>query len=259
MDFPGNNIYGMRVDFLSKKNIKRYVYRLNNLKSNNSSLITKFLTPVENIILMKYIDLNTSLKSVAIGGYERKILIISQSSEILKRIEEDRYFTVFSSPITPSSSITHRDVLGSLMALDLPRDEIGDIVCEDDHIYFVCTKGQTDFILSTLTEIKNERVSFKETVFSSFPQLAPCLTKQIYLTSLRLDVFICSVLHVSRKKALDYLNHGDVKLNYILEKNPSQRLVVGSTISISKFGKFRLDSIEGLNKKNKFIINYIQF
>ena len=112
---------------------------------------TKFLTAAEQSELI-----STRLPCALFGGYEgaeRRVAVFGEGEPdvvCLRIAPVSRRF---------SDTLTHRDFLGSLMALGLSREVLGDIVVSDNEGYLFCLAGIADFISENLTEVKRTAVA----------------------------------------------------------------------------------------------------
>lgn len=149
-------------------------------------------------------------------------------------------------------SITHRDVLGSLMSLGIKRPKIGDIVIADK-VYFEVKKEISAYILSNLSKIRNRSVNLEiydgklERSFS-FEEIP------LTVSSLRADCIIGGIAKLSRENAKNYILSGRVSVNSLIFDNPSKQLNEGDIISVRRTGKFVFEKIAGLTKKDRIKI-----
>lgn len=68
---------------------------------------------------------------------------------------------------------------------------------------------------------------------------------------MRLDNIISTVLNNSRSKGLEFIESGEVSLNYSVEKEKNKTVKEGDIIAIRKKGKYIFEKILGENKKGK--------
>lgn len=161
-----------------------------------------------------------------------------------------------------SQSITHRDVLGTIMSLGLNRDVIGDIIVREKedqtNIYIFCDRKMSEFIIDNLTEIKRTRVIVqkismddKETnvdiedlkpVFKSVNEL---------IVSNRIDVVIAKAYHFSRENSKKYILAQKVFINGRIVNKISEECNDNDIISVRGCGRFVFSKSESLSKKGK--------
>lgn len=151
--------------------------------------------------------------------------------------------------------ISHRSILGSLMALGIKREVLGDIVITDDmDAYFACQREISEFIKGEFKYIgkapvnliiENEKI---ENVIRYDKKLH-------FLASLRLDTVIAHAFSFSRGIALEYIKNGLVFVNYMVNQNPSYIVKISDIISVRHKGKIKLLSIDGNTKSGRIAVN----
>lgn len=153
-------------------------------------------------------------------------------------------------------TITHRDVLGSLMALGIERDTVGDIfVTEGSAAVFVYEKI-APLISDNLTKIGRIGVKIETDIKAGFP-LPERKYEELSLSvaSLRLDNIVRSVTGTSRTAAVEkYIMPQFVQLNGTVCADVSKQLCEGDIFSVRGKGKFRLENIGGTGRKGNIHI-----
>lgn len=148
----------------------------------------------------------------------------------------------------------HRDFLGAIMACNLERETIGDILIDDRMAQiFVCTQVSA-VILQEIQQIGRigVHITDDEPVRLS-AQTAFCPINGT-IASLRADAIIAFVTHLSREKATQLIRQGNLVCHYTTIETPSAKMQVGDVFSIRGFGKFRLDTVDGLTRKGRYHI-----
>ena len=151
--------------------------------------------------------------------------------------------------------LTHRDVLGSLMSLNISRDCIGDIIiCEGKAIVFAVDKI-LPLILENVHKIGRigvkAEIGFDLTdvvIEQKFSDI--CGTVQ----SLRADSVISLAINKSREKTSALIKTNGVIIDYEEVFSPSFEMCEGVDFSIRGYGKFLLSSIDGVSRKNRLHI-----
>ena len=92
-----------------------------------------------------------------------------------------------------ADKLTHRDFLGSIMALGVKREVLGDILIRDNVGYVVCLDSIAPYIADSLTSVKHTTV--RCSVTDDIPQDAAPKpeTREINVASLRLDAAVARV------------------------------------------------------------------
>ena len=143
--------------------------------------------------------------------------------------------------------LTHRDILGSLMSLDIKRECVGDIlVGEGKSCVFVY-----ESVADTVFDIKKiGRVGVRITEGYDDSVRPENSFKYINSTvsSLRIDGVVSAAAGVSREKASSLIRQSLVTLNYKEVSSASQKIDIGGVFSVRGFGKFELESCRETKK-----------
>lgn len=148
--------------------------------------------------------------------------------------------------------IAHKDVLGSLLSLGIKREKVGDIIINDEAIYFYIRNEILDYVLLNLEKIKNYGVDL-EVIDLEMP-LARAIDyeeKLVTCASARLDLVLANVYNLSRGDAKNAIEAGLVKINYKVTYKISETLDVGDLVSMRRRGRFIVGDYLGLSKKDK--------
>ena len=143
--------------------------------------------------------------------------------------------------------LTHRDILGALMSLDIKRECIGDIIVGEgksctfvyetvaDDVLFVSRIGRVGVKSGEgFDETLVPKVSFKEI--------------NATVSSLRIDGVVSAACGVSRDKAAALIRSSLVSLNYKEVSSASQKIDIGGVFSVRGYGKFELLSCRETKK-----------
>ena len=148
--------------------------------------------------------------------------------------------------------IAHKDVLGSLLSLGIKREKVGDIIINDEAIYFYIRNEILDYVLLNLDKIKNYGVELE--VIDLETPLAREIDyeeKLVTCASARLDLLLANVYNLSRSDAKNAIEAGLVKVNYKVTYKISEVLEVGYMVSMRRRGRFIVGDYLGLSKKDK--------
>lgn len=167
----------------------------------------------------------------------------------------------YSFPITalqfsykPEFDLRHRDFLGSLTALGLRRDTIGDILCEKGRAVVFVRDDIADYILTQVEKIGRVGVKISYADTADLP--VPDDTEELSLTisSLRLDAFVAAVTNLSREKAARLIKSELVMIDHVVSTDVSASLHEGATVTIRKYGKYVLSAETGTSRKGRLRI-----
>ncbi len=169
-------------------------------------------------------------------------------------------------PITPLSfkyrkedSLSHRDFLGSLMALGIKRETVGDILVEEGRAVIFVTDEIKDYIKTQVSKIGRTGVAVIEGYDLPLPISDSLADFTDTAASDRLDCVISALCGFSRSKALEVINMGLVTVNSVVTEKPTKAVCAGDIISVRGKGRFVIVSLDGRTKKNRIIINYKKY
>ena len=147
--------------------------------------------------------------------------------------------------------LTHRDYLGSLMALGMERETMGDIVVRKDGAYLFCEERIAPYIMEHFVQARHTTLSCE--IVDSLPEGALFETKRlsVQLASQRVDALIAHVFKMSRGDAQDLFPAGKVFVSGRLCESPGYAPKSGDIISVRGFGRMKYMGIESLSKKGK--------
>lgn len=148
---------------------------------------------------------------------------------------------------------SHRDFLGSLMALNIKREMIGDILVGDRRtVVFVLNQ-----VLSIVSEVaKIGRTGVKVSLDFTEADIPEQEFEEVKATvqSLRLDAVLSSAIRFSREKTQELIRSKGVVLNHLTTFESSEKMSEGDVFSVKGFGKFILKEIGGVSKKDRIFI-----
>lgn len=152
--------------------------------------------------------------------------------------------------------LTHRDFLGSFMALQLKRETVGDIVIADCIAQAAVTETAARDITASISKIG--RVGVKITDSRSF-ELTLEETQRFKelsctVASLRLDCIAAAAANISREKAAVLIRSEKADVNHFTVTSVSSELKEGDILSIRGYGRFVLSGINGTTKKGRIHI-----
>ena len=149
--------------------------------------------------------------------------------------------------------ISHRNVLGTIMAFGIKRNTFGDIVVENNLITIFASLEISDFLINNLTMISHQRMNFK--IIKNFIQTEKKeIIQTINVASMRLDAVVAKAVNCGRSEAVDLINSGLVLINHKECLNISHTVKENDLLSIRKFGRVEILEIMGLSKKNRTIV-----
>lgn len=158
--------------------------------------------------------------------------------------------------ITPKSEkyaekLTHRDILGSALALGIVRQVLGDIVVRENKYYLFCLDTIAEYIKEGLTRVRKTDVFCK--ICDSLPEGEMFKTEEarVQITSERLDAVIAKLYHLSRADAQALFARGLVFVSGREVTNTSYVPKQNDKVTVRGLGRFIYRGFVGESKKGK--------
>ena len=149
--------------------------------------------------------------------------------------------------------LTHRDVLGALMNQGIKRDQIGDLLVQDENIYMFVRSELSELIMRECKTVGSCAVAFCEYEGEiHFEQQLILHTASV--TSMRLDAVAAACIHASRSKAQALIKGKCVKVNQIPLEDCRYLCNNNCTVSIRGHGRYRIKSDGRISRKGKIVI-----
>ena len=239
-------------DKSKKSSIKKALTILERSYARNTEESSFFLDPFEQKVIANIAEKN-NIKLDFIGGNdlaERKIFVSSSYNEV----DQSDYISILE---FDHENLSHPDVLGALMSLNLDRETIGDIVINDNICQMAVLNKISNFIRFNLNKIKRESINVRIKEKQNF-DIKPLtyINHRGFVASTRLDILVAEFINLSRSKAKEIIKSKNVKVNFEMIDNPSRIIDENSMISIRKYGRFIFEEITGKSKKGNFHITY---
>lgn len=172
----------------------------------------------------------------------------------------------FSFPITAitfsfrkSDILSHRDFLGSLMALGLKREAVGDILVENGRAVVFLTTEIKEYVLNQISKIGRTGVTLSEGYSSPLPESNKMVEVTDTIASNRLDCVVSSVASVSRGVANELIEQGFVSVNSVVCQKATKLVNEGDVLTVRGKGKFTVCSLSGKTKKQRTVLVFKKY
>ena len=152
-----------------------------------------------------------------------------------------------------ADSLSHRDFLGSLMALGVRREVLGDIEIVDNVGWLFCLQSIAGFIEENLTSVRHTTVRCEPSEPPSVLSDPPPVTESV-VASERLDAAVAAAFKLSRSQAQELIGKEQVFLSGRLAAEACAELREGDIVSVRHYGRFRYEGIERETKKGRLRI-----
>lgn len=150
------------------------------------------------------------------------------------------------------TEMSHRDYLGSLMALGIKREMLGDIIITDKGAYLFCLKSISKYICENLRRTGRGSVNCRVVSLSVLPKSADN-GEEIFcsVASLRLDCVVAAAFSVSRSSAVEAINKGLVYVDSVQIFKTDLLLSENSKVVFRTKGKAVIKEQTGMSKKGR--------
>ncbi|KEK25826.1 RNA-binding protein [Bacillus gaemokensis] len=154
-------------------------------------------------------------------------------------------------------TLEHRQILGAFMSLGLTREKCGDIFLQENRAQIVVAKEVVSYIEMNLQSIGKMKVSLSPVQVERVLCIQEEWREQSgTVSSLRLDVLLAEMLHISRQKMQSLIKNGLVKVNWKVVEQTSYECFPGDVFSVRGYGRSKLFSVEGKTKRDKWRVLY---
>lgn len=223
-------------------------------RQRNIPAATDFLGPAEQRAAQELLHAAAIHEGYAFrGGYERaerKMLFFLPDWQ--EEADASDAMAFLRAAWHESEHPTHRDLLGSLMALGVERETLGDILVSEGSADLIVSAGVAQYLLDNWTGAG--RTALRLTAIGADALRVPeQKVKEIRDTvaTLRLDAVTAAGFSMSRGKAAELIAAGRVQKNYREVTKGDASVAQGDVISARGLGKFEVAEVGGLSKKGR--------
>lgn len=216
---------------------------------NHSWYLTEFLTPREQYLATSIVR-REGLELAQHGGYdnaERQRMLLMPDNWYPQF--DDFEITCLRAEVQ-GGVIRHRDVLGSVLGLGVQRRTIGDMAIDRSTAYVFVATHMARFLYDEWRQIGRYPILlsvFEETLSIPAPHYEE---RDVSVVSLRLDAILAHACQLSRGRAQDAVDHGDVTLNFS-EVTRKDEVAVGDILSLRGFGRVKVLEVLGRTKRER--------
>lgn len=155
--------------------------------------------------------------------------------------------------------LSHRDFLGSLMALGITREKIGDILVEEGRAVVFAASEISNHIIEQISKVGRVGVTIEEGFFEPLPSLGRIENFSATVTSVRLDCVVSALCGASRSKATELILSGFVSVNSIMCDKITRTVKNCDKITVRGKGKYVIDNLNDISKKRRIILKYKKY
>lgn len=158
---------------------------------------------------------------------------------------------------TSKLTLTHQNILGTLLSIGVTRDSVGDILPKQG-VFFV-TKEIEKEIIESFTMINHVPIRLFEYDRANVYSETMFLNDHFTIDSMRLDNVVNKIIKKGRSEAQLMIEKDLVKLNHIIATKTTIKIKENDVISIRKFGRYKIIDCKNTSKKGKIIVNYAKY
>lgn len=211
-----------------------------------------FLNPRQRTLLKKSVFVSVDLSFEFEGGYPEAERTLCVFKPEYADFSIDEFISVIQIDGRDLDGLTHRDYLGSLMALGIVRENIGDIIVTPNGAFIFVKAHIADYILQNLTKIGRRGITCRACPCGE-AELPKPKAKEVRGTvaSVRLDAVLAHICGISRGKAVDLITKGLVCVNFEVVLSISYQIKQGDLLSVRGIGRIRISEIGGITRKGR--------
>lgn len=224
---------------------------------------TAFLSEHQQALAQLVLQRSCPVEQLFYGGYpgaERKM--VGLFSAWVQLDEAVFPIVVLDIHLPRGAVVSHRDVLGSLMALQVGRETIGDILTEPEnricHVFL--QKSIAPFACASLDRIG------RYGVHCSLVEPGEGYTRREILQpvhgtvqSARIDALVSLLTGLSREKGAALIHAEKVQCNAMPVRSLSGSFAPGDVITIRGYGKYRVEELGMPTKKGRLPVRCSRF
>ena len=225
-------------------------------------VLTDFLSPPELLEIQQLFSRLTEVQLLAWGGYpqaERKRMAIAQAEMPLEQPQvEVAVLEIAGNFLFDTAS--HRDFLGAMLGTGIVRDKTGDVIVLGERgAQAIVVPELVEFLETNLKQVRSVPVKTQRIHLSELKIREP---KQKELTtveaSLRLDAVASAGFGMSRSKMVEFIDSGDVRVNWKEVTQASSQVKSGDLIAVRGKGRLEVGEI-AVTKKERYRVQLTRF
>ncbi|MDZ8227660.1 photosystem II S4 domain protein [Nostoc sp. ChiVER01] len=225
-------------------------------------ILTDFLSPPELAEIQRVFNRLTEVQLAAWGGYpqaERQRIAIARSELPLDQSQVSLVAVEIAGNFLFDTA-SHRDFLGAMLGTGIVREKTGDIIVLGERgAQAIVTPELVEFLELNLKQVRSVPVKTQRIEVSELRVREP---KKKELTtveaSLRLDAIASAGFGMSRSKMVDFIDAGDVRVNWKEVTQASSQVKSGDLIAIRSKGRLEVGEI-AVTKKDRYRVQLTRY
>lgn len=221
---------------------------------------TPFLSPAEQACVTDLLNAWGHPRHFFFGGFdgaERQICVfLPDWQEMEDHLSgPDLPVTALRASFPRDASLTHRDILGSLMGLGITREKLGDILLTEGSCDVLCLADSAPILLSQWESAGRWKLKLQQIPLTGLEVKAPEVrTIRDTVATLRLDAVLSSGFSTSRGKAADLISAGRVMVNHRECLKSDKPVAQGDVLTCRGLGKCVVKEVLGQSRKGRIML-----
>ncbi|MEH1848284.1 MAG: photosystem II S4 domain protein [Nostoc sp.] len=225
-------------------------------------VLTDFLSPPELAEIQRVFNRLTEVQLAAWGGYpqaERQRIAIARSELPLYQSQVSLVAVEIAGNFLFDTA-SHRDFLGAMLGTGIVREKTGDIIVLGERgAQAIVAPELVEFLETNLKQVRSVPVKTQRIEVTELKVREP---KKKELTtveaSLRLDAIASAGFGMSRSKMVDFIDAGDVRVNWKEVTQASSQVKSGDLIAIRSKGRLEIGEI-AVTKKDRYRVQLTRY
>ena len=244
-------LFLQRLDELATRSVERYCPEFTHfLDGRNLRIAIDYLKKYSESVILILFGGFQEYERCVVGMFPRDVYSQADENEMYSM------FDVTALKITGSgfSTFSHRDCMGSILALGVKRETMGDIfVSADGRSAYVCLKNVTaKYLVENLEYISRDKIKVECIDFGKLPIVErkfSVITGTV--ASERLDCIIALATNLSREKSKQLISAGLVNVNHFEETKCDTEICEGDILSVRGYGRYVVKELGGITRKGR--------
>ena len=161
-------------------------------------------------------------------------------------------------PLHPkfAETLTHRDILGSIMGLGVKREMLGDILVKGTNWVVLCADSICEYLIDNCHQVRHTMIRCEKILISDFTYQPSFVKKDGIVASLRLDTIIADICKLTRSHAQKIISEGNAFINSQRKLNNDYLCRNEDVLSVRHYGKYIIETSDKTTRKGKIKYSY---
>ncbi len=224
--------------------------------------LTDFLSPPELADTMTVFKRLTDVELVAFGGYpqaERQRIAIARSDIPI----DSASVNVAAVEIAGNflfDTASHRDFLGAMLGTGIVREKTGDVIVLGERgAQAIVMPEMVEYLEMSLQQVRSVPVKTRRIELSELKIREPKKKEMTTVeASMRLDAVASAGFAMSRSKMVEFIDRGDVRVNWKDITQSSYHVKSGDLIAVSGKGRLEIGEVM-VTKKERYRVQLTRY